>query len=55
MQTRQELILDFMKQMVGTDQTVEMARTENLAGQEAYAQKIYLMAAVFADQYINRV
>lgn len=55
MQTRQELILDFMKQMAGTEQTIKMAASESLANQEHYAKEIYLMAAVFADEYLDNV
>ncbi len=55
MQTRQELILDFMKQMAGTEQVIEMSKKADAEGQKACALKIYLMAAVFADQYLERV
>lgn len=54
MQTRQELILDFMKAMAGTGDTTRVAIEEYTEEQQRYAKEIYLMAALFADEVLSR-
>jgi hypothetical protein len=54
MQTRQELVLEFMKAMAATSKTVDIA-TESMStkNQKDYVRDIYLMAALFADKYLG--
>lgn len=55
MQTRQELILDFMKAMLANDKTIDMATNGILPEQKAYARDVYLMAAILADRYLETI
>lgn len=55
MQTRQELILDFMKSMAATEMAVKVAQTEPIATQKAFVRDIFLLAAIFADKYLETV
>lgn len=54
MQTRQELILEFMKAMAASPKTTEVATQSMLTReQKEYVRDVYLMAALFADKYIG--
>ena len=55
MQTRQELILDFMKAMMATDETCKVASDCFGPQQQDYVRDIYLMAAKFADYMLERM
>ena len=55
MQTRQELILDFMKAIAATENTARVAVDCLSRAQDEYVRDVYLLAAKFADKYIENV
>lgn len=53
MQTRQELILEFVKAIASTERTAQVATDCMSAEQRNYVRDVYLLAAIFADKYIE--
>lgn len=55
MKTRQELILDFMLALASTDRAGESVAEDTTEDQKTFARDAYLMAAIFADQYLSEI
>lgn len=55
METRQELILKFMLALAGTDYYAKSMAVSMTPELERHAKDVYLAAAIFADQYLQRV
>lgn len=53
MQTRQELIFEFVKAMASTETTTKVATDCLYSAQKDYVRDVYLLASLFADKYLE--